>query len=244
MKTEKPIEILEQIFSERINVRSISKETSVTTLSTAKKNCREKNFDVHLFKVKESDDILLFKKEDNSKVSLNVNDLISDSTPVFDVLRMLQNQPYLFVKEKEKITRIVTRADWDSIPVRIFLFGTISLFEHQLRDFIENEIPSWKGNLSLGRISAAETLFGQKKENNEEVKLIECLQLCDLGAIVKKNWKIFFKIIDGFDRGVTVKKIYRLTELRNELAHSQEFSFSFNEVFELIDFATMVVKKI
>lgn len=244
MKPEKPIDILENIFSRDITVKSISIATHSVALKTAKRICKEKNYDVHLVQEGGSKEIMLYRKADQSVQPLNVNDVVSDSTPVFDVLRILQNQPYLFVKEKDKITRIVTRADWDSIPVRIFLFGMISLFEHQIRDFTIKKEFDWEQDIPSDSLKSAKKHFSKKKKIDQEVRLIDVLYFPDLKYIIQKHFEEFENKI-GFEYLKKVlESLEKLRELRNDLAHSKPLSDPFNEVFELLELVNNVAKKL
>jgi|LSQX01.3.fsa_nt_gb hypothetical protein len=244
MKTEKPIDILENIFSRDITVKSISIATHTVALKTAKRICKEKNYDVHLVKESGSKEIFLYRKANQSVQPLSVNDVVSDSTPVFDVLRILQNQSYLFVKEKDKITRIVTRADWDSIPVRIFLFGMISLFEQQIRDFtIEKEF-DWEQDIPTDSLKSAKKHFAKKKKIDQEVRLIDCLYFPDLKYIIQKNYEEFEKKIGPDYLEKVLESLEKLREVRNDLAHSKPLKYPFNEVFELLALAGEVVKRL
>ena len=49
--------------------------------------------------------------------------LISDSTPIADIFTVLNDRDFAFVIYGNKITGIVTKADINKPPVRIYLFG-------------------------------------------------------------------------------------------------------------------------
>jgi len=104
--------------------------------------------------------------------------LIADSTPIPELFALLKNKLFLFVLNKSRVDGIITRADLNKPPVRIYLFGLVSLLEMHLgfwaQDSYKNE--TWKENLSEGRIKAAEELFEDRKTRNQEIGLFECLQ--------------------------------------------------------------------
>lgn len=244
MAKTKPIEILDQIFSEMINVTCIAVATKAVSLEYAKKICSEKNYDYHLIKKNGSDELLLYVNDSKSVQMLSVNDIISESTPILDVMLLLQEREFLFIKEKQKITSIVTRADLNSIPVRIYLFGLISLFEMQMRKYIMENIDEWEESLSIGRLEKAKDLLELKKKRNEDVNLIECLQLCDLSLILKRNWKHFYNKLSGFERGLTVKSIKKLNDLRDELAHAQNISINHDDTYSLVLFVGKMLNRL
>ena len=57
------------------------------------------------------------------------NILIAESAPIADLFRLLQQNSFLFVLNKTKIEGIVTQADLNKPPVRVYIFGLISLLE-------------------------------------------------------------------------------------------------------------------
>jgi hypothetical protein len=55
--------------------------------------------------------------------------LISDATPLADLLSILGTKERLFVLIGQNVRGIVTRSDLNKPPVRVYLFGLVSLFE-------------------------------------------------------------------------------------------------------------------
>lgn len=242
-KNPKPVEILEEIFSNLITVQSISVSTEASQLEIAKKNCNDYNFDVHLVKETPESDLLLYDRKTGETRNLREKEVISESTPIADAIEYLKDQPYVFIKEKRDITRIVTKADIDSVPIRIWLFGMISLLEWQLRDYIlANEI-LWESSLSENRIGKAKELFELKKEVNEEVRLIDCLQLIDLSSIIKKNWIHFEHIFINYSKSKSVSYFIKMTNLRNALSHSLRLDFNWKDVYEISVFVLNTLKR-
>jgi predicted transcriptional regulator len=58
--------------------------------------------------------------------------LISDFTPISELLNILLDNEFIFVIDGKKTEGIVTRADINKPIMRIYLFGILSLFEMQL----------------------------------------------------------------------------------------------------------------
>ena len=166
------------------------------------------------------------------------SELVSDSTPLLQTLFIFKNTERLFIIEGNRITKVVTLADLQKPPIRMLLFGIISLLEMHLYRIINSYFhdDTWKKHLSVKRIHLAEELFLQRKARNEAIQLSDCLQLCDkrdivlsepslsglLGIVSKSKGKDFFK---------------KLETLRNNLAHSQDLNTlnSWNEMFSLIE---------
>jgi len=60
-------------------------------------------------------------------INFSVTDLISEATPLTDVLTALRDRSYLFILENTNVNAIVTRADLQKPAVRILIFGLITL---------------------------------------------------------------------------------------------------------------------
>ncbi|MFC2090806.1 hypothetical protein ACFLT1_08515 [Bacteroidota bacterium] len=224
------IDILHDIFNERITVINISNNCDILTLEEAKKICSENNFDVQLVKDEDSSDVKVYERIAGVARPLRSSEVISEATPIIEVLELLLKQPYAFIKERREITRIVTNADLDSIPIRIWLFGMISLFEKQIRIYIQKNDLNWETCLSEDRLNDAQKLFIMKTKRNEEVDLIDCAQLVDLGSIVKKLSSHY--IFEGGSKTKTEKFFFKLNKLRDELAHTQKLTLSWKVIFD------------
>jgi len=87
------------------------------------------------------------------KRSFFPSEVVTDSTPLEALFKILWDSPRVFVLENNSITGIITRADLQKAPVRILLFGLVTLLEiqvlHLIRDYYLDD--SWQGSLSPGR---------------------------------------------------------------------------------------------
>lgn len=169
--------------------------------------------------------------------------LISDSTPIADIFTVLTNRDFAFVLYGTNIIGIITKADVNKPPVRIYLFGMISLFEMHLNSWINHFYPggSWEHEISDNRIKDAHDIYEKRKGNNQDLSLLECLQFCDKrdllakSADFRKEFDISKNWFDSF--------VKRVEKIRNELAHSQnsiisniEWSIFVETVSHLEDF--------
>lgn len=147
--------------------------------------------------------------------------LISDSTPISDLLDILYDREYVYVLEKNSIEGIVTRADINKPIVRIYLFGIISLFELHLNYWINknNSEDEWLEKLTENRIIVAQEIYNQRKGNNSQLTILECIQICDKKSILLKTESF----LESFDYSKTKFKdlLENSESIRNELAHSQ-----------------------
>ncbi len=147
--------------------------------------------------------------------------LISDSTPIADIFATLTNREFSFVLYGNHIIGIITKADVNKPPVRIYLFGIISLFEMHLNSWINHFYPddSWESKVAEKRISDAHDIYEKRKGNNQDLSLLECLQFCDKRDLLAKSED--FRKDFNFSRKQFDSFAKQVEKIRNELAHSQ-----------------------
>jgi hypothetical protein len=153
------------------------------------------------------------------KIGLNL--VLTESTPIADLINELANKDFVFVLAGSKITGILTKADINKPPVRIYIFGIISLFEMHLNLWITHHYPddSWENEVAEGRVTTAKAIYEERKGNNLELSLLECLQFCDKRDILIKSEKFLNKF--NFSKNAFEKLLKSAEKIRNELAHSQ-----------------------
>ncbi len=229
------LEDLRELFEHSITVRHISEPLasfdSDHLAAQVRRFMEEKDYDV--VGVREDglvsgyakrDDLSL---EDGDQVGIHLvrfkpEDMISESTPLLYVFEALRNSPRVFILILGRVGGILTKGDLQKIPVRMWLFGLISLIEMQLLRIIRNYYPddSWKPLISLRQITAAEALLADRQRKNEAIDLADCLQFCDKRDIVLKSDELC-RLIE-LDVKMLEKQLKFLGNLRNELAHSQD----------------------
>lgn len=236
--------ILEEIFTNQINVMNIAVPINPLDYKAARKLCRDNNFDVHLVKEPDREDLHVYEKSTDSIRLLHESEVISESTPLLDVIDILCNKNQVFVKVKRNVTHLVTRSDLDTIPVRIWLFGMISIFEFELKEKINQLSIKWEKKLSSDRLAKAEKLFALKQSKNEEISLLGCIQLVDIGTIVSKSWEHFN---DYFPSEYSKKNIQssfnRIKTLRDALAHVQKLCLEWPEIHNLMQIISYTLSK-
>lgn len=174
------------------------------------------------------------------------SELVSESTPLLQTLFIFKDNERLFILEGNRITKVVTLADLQKPPVRMLLFGVVSLLEMHLyriiRDYFAED--SWKKHLNDKRIQQAEELFLQRKARNEAIQLSDCLQLCDKRDIVLGEQRL--RELLGIESKSKGKDFFKKLEtLRNNLAHSQDLNTqnSWNDMFSLIEQTEKLLEK-
>jgi len=150
-------------------------------------------------------------------------ELVPDAARLPEVAAKLVELPRLFVTSFGQPSGIVTRADLQKPPVRMWLFGVIALIEMGLTRLIQDRFPDggWQQYLLEGRLAKAESLMEERKRKHQELDLLDCLSLSDKGRIVLWNEDLQTKV--GFatrTRGEETLK--ELETLRYNLAYPQD----------------------
>lgn len=173
------------------------------------------------------------------KKPLNAEHLISDATPIADLLRVLRSKERAFVLVGPDVKGIVTLADLNKPPIRVYLFGLVSLLEMHLRFWVRHAYAddSWKKHLSGKRLEYATEIQVERQKRNEQIDLLDCLQFCDLRDLLLRNEALRNRL--GFkSKGKGEELLKEAEKLRDRLAHSQQDiveGISWQELIDLID---------
>ncbi len=153
----------------------------------------------------------------------DATEVVSEALCFPKLVGLLGHLPRLFVTCFGRVGGIVTRSDLQKPPVRMWLFGMITILEMGLTRLIETRFPDgrWRDCVSPGRLQKAEALLEERKRRNQELDLIDCLQFSDKGQITLKDESLREQV--GYaSRRRGEDAIKRLEALRNNLAHSQD----------------------
>jgi hypothetical protein len=134
----------------------------------------------------------------------------------------MKDVPGVLVRSLGEVNGIITRADLQDPPVRMWLFGMITVIELRFQKMIEDhfEVEDWSQYISPARLGKAVEMRAERLRRNENPTLVECLQFSDKAQIIARNETL--RETAGFvsrRRADEVGK--RLQTLRNNLAHSQ-----------------------
>jgi hypothetical protein len=170
--------------------------------------------------------------------SFGPTELVAENTPLIQTLFIFREHERIFILEGNRVTKVVTLADLQKPPIRMLLFGLISLMEMHLYRIIHDYFPedSWRKHLSTKRLHQAEDLFYLRKARNEAIQLSDCLQLCDKRDIVLNEQPL--RELMGIESKSKGKSFFKdLENLRNNLAHSQDLNTqsSWSNMFALIE---------
>jgi hypothetical protein len=166
--------------------------------------------------------------------------VLDDSAALLRVLMQLNQTPFVFVAVLGKVGGIITRADLQKPPVRMWLFGIVTLIETRFTELIERHCPgdTWKKYLSEARLQKAQALLDERGRRNQTLQLFDCLQFSDKGQIIARNEEIR-KFTVFSSRRQAEETVKKLEQLRNNLAHAQDILTSdWDTIIRLCEFVT------
>lgn len=159
----------------------------------------------------------------NYQKTFHPSELISKSTSLTGLFPLFHNAPRMFVLDGNRVIGIVTRGDLQKAPVRMLIFGFITLIEMNLLLLIRARYPndSWITLLNDNRVNKAMELHAKRKARNEALDLAGCLQLCDKSNLILSIPVIRHRI--EFEFGKSGDHLLgSLEKLRDKLAHAQD----------------------
>ena len=153
----------------------------------------------------------------------DARDIVHEHDTLTTVLERLVVQPNVYVRMMGQVSGIITKGDLQKAPVRMWLFGLVSLLEmHLLRIIrVRFEGEEWTGTLSAKRLKAAQRILDQRLQRNEAIDLADCLQLSDKAAVVVGTPELRTELGLGEEEGV-LSLFSEIAALRNQLAHAHD----------------------
>ncbi|MGD9947317.1 MAG: Swt1 family HEPN domain-containing protein [Desulfobulbus sp.] len=151
------------------------------------------------------------------------DDVVSNTANFVEVVKSLAINDLCFVTILDQVGAIITKIDLEKPPMRMFLFGVITLGEMMMTEIIRQRFSdgSWQNHLSPQRLEKAKVLQEERLRRGQKVDLIDCLQYGDKGWIL--SFQEDFRLALGLEsRNAARKALNELESLRNNLAHTQE----------------------
>jgi hypothetical protein len=178
---------------------------------------------------------------------INAEDLISEATQITDLFAVLRKKERAFVLVGPSVRGIVTRSDLNKPPVRIYLFGLISLLEMHMQFWVNDAYgeESWKLKLKDDRLAEAEKLQKERRHRDDAVKLVDCLQFCDKTSLLVAEAALITKL-NLASKNKARSFFGRAERHRNDLAHSQldlAHGTSWEAIIELVEKIENVVRR-
>ncbi len=139
------------------------------------------------------------------------------------VLAALAEAEHVFVEWLGAIAGVITRRDLQKPPLRMWLFGAITVLDTNLTRAIEELFPndSWQMRLSTGRMEKAAALRAERERRGSRCELIDCLQIKDKADILMTE-PMCLAVLGVTSRREGERLTSSVEKLRNHLAHAQE----------------------
>ena len=162
-------------------------------------------------------------------------EVIPYTAGLHDVLQALAVSEAVFVTSTGVVTALIRRSDLQSAPVRMWLFGLITILDSFMTRELELRFPgqSWTRELSRGRLAKAGELLEERRRRNLDATLVDCLQLADKAGILVRSAEVREEW--GFEsKRQADRQIQDLQSLRNHLAHGQDIlTYDWDTILEL-----------
>jgi hypothetical protein len=171
--------------------------------------------------------------------------VLDETTSLPAAFEALADSPYCFVRVEGEVRAIVGRMDIQKAPVRMWLFGMVTIIEMFLSRIITDAYPDegWREMLSKNRLRRAERLLMERSRRGEGVRLIDCLQLSDKANIVMKDSELFSQLRFESKRSAQ-KAVKEFESLRNNLAHSHDLSLNWDTILNISRDIDIIVTRI
>ncbi|QIF02333.1 hypothetical protein [Roseimicrobium sp. ORNL1] len=129
----------------------------------------------------------------------------------------------VFIRWLGEVAGVITRQDLQKAPLRMWLFGAITLFDLNMTWAIEELHPgdTWTDRLSPGRLEKARVLCAERARCGNPCRLVDCLQIKDKADILSRDVQNL-AVLGFTSRREADRFTQRIESLRNHLAHAQE----------------------
>ncbi len=174
------------------------------------------------------------------------NNIIFESASIAEVILKLSESDFCFISILGAVSAIITKHDIDKPPVRMWLFGIVTILDMYISRQVEAVFPdgAWQEKLSPKRLEKAIALQAERLRRNQRARLIDCLQLTDKAYILLKD------STSKEDMGFTSKRdaerqIKNFESLRNNLAHSQSITtYDWDTIVRLAERQDVILTRI
>lgn len=153
------------------------------------------------------------------------DDVMPATSSLKDALAALRTKERVFVHDAgpDRVIGIVTRADLQKPPFRLYCFGLLTLLEMHLLQLIRaefgNDDDAACAMLSAERAHECRGKFEDRKRKGLDIGIADCLQLGDKFTIIGKVKDMRARI--GFGGNEWRRFAGEVRDIRDDLAHGQ-----------------------
>ena len=160
---------------------------------------------------------------------LSEADLIGAETPITDLIGQIRRKPFLVISARA-IIGMVAWSDLQKLPVRAALFALVTGFELTMYETIQGHFGTqegWTLSLAQRRLNRAKKEYRDQCERGSDVDLLLCTQFCDKRDILIKSFEF------AIEKGKLERKFKAIEQIRNDVAHANNYAMSFEQVEQL-----------
>lgn len=160
---------------------------------------------------------------DHCRLFTPEDDLVPDTANFTEVVKSLAINQQCFVTILDHVGAIITLSDLEKPPMRMFLFGWITLGEMLMTELIRQRYScqAWQEYVSPERLQKAKDIQALRAQQGQKVELLDCLQYGDKGWILTYDEEVR-RIFGNISRKEMRRTFKELESLRNNLAHTQQ----------------------
>lgn len=169
------------------------------------------------------------RRASESMKSLDNSILVSSGASLVSALTKLDSTGVLLVLHETKIAGILTKADAQKLPVRLYAFTLLTHLESLMASIIlEKSAVSedWLNLLSENRRANVLKKQADLKKEGMDPPLVECCEFCDKRDLVHKLLKLGKKFKSDIEK---------VRELRDSIAHAATLIPSHGEFHKFIE---------
>lgn len=155
------------------------------------------------------------------------------STPLSNAIHCILENRRMYVRDGSVVWGIATKADLDKLPVRLYLYGLITLIEMQMLRLVRSVPESdLRVCLKARRIDQAVDTHSKRTLRGTETDLAECLEFCDkYNVLLKQPW---FLTGIAMSKTKALATLGRLQNMRDDLAHAEPIDLERPETKETV----------
>jgi hypothetical protein len=150
-------------------------------------------------------------------------EVLGENASLDTVLGALAQANHVFIEWCGEVAGVITRRDLQKPPLRMWLFGAITVFDTNLTWALAELFPgdAWQSRITRGRLEKAVALRGERERRGSACALLDCLQIKDKADVLISDPANLAAL--GFSSRREADRLTRdIEKLRNHLAHAQE----------------------
>jgi len=150
-------------------------------------------------------------------------EVLDESASLDIVLGAFAAMERVFIEWRGEVAGVITRRDLQKPPLRMWLFGAITVLDANLTWAVENLYPdeAWRNEITPGRLEKAVALRAERQRRGSDCALLDCLQIKDKADILVRD-AASLAVLGLASRREADRFTRDVEKLRNHLAHAQE----------------------